>query len=149
VPRLCELYPGICLTSEEKARKNLSQGSRRMLIGKEYTEQSIHVNKTIKIHNLHNLKKYTTHTTIYRTIKKNQKTSLHCNTLLHFTTLHPTALHYTYRHFTPSHLHFTTLSFGLTHLRFLPLRVRITMGALMSVSCDCCVVRYCDCCVVR
>jgi len=26
VPRLCELYPGICLTSEEKARKNLSQG---------------------------------------------------------------------------------------------------------------------------
>ena len=28
VPRLCELYPGICLTTEEKARKNLSQGSR-------------------------------------------------------------------------------------------------------------------------
>ena len=32
VPRLCELYPGICLTTEEKARKkpvrveNLSQG---------------------------------------------------------------------------------------------------------------------------
>jgi hypothetical protein len=24
VPRLCELYPGICLTNEEKARKNLS-----------------------------------------------------------------------------------------------------------------------------
>jgi rhamnose utilization protein RhaD (predicted bifunctional aldolase and dehydrogenase) len=23
VPRLCELYPGICLTTEEKARKNL------------------------------------------------------------------------------------------------------------------------------
>jgi hypothetical protein len=27
VPRLAELYPGICLTTEEKARKNLSQGS--------------------------------------------------------------------------------------------------------------------------
>ena len=27
VPRLCELNPGICLTTEEKARKNLSQGS--------------------------------------------------------------------------------------------------------------------------
>ena len=28
VPRLCELYPGICLTTEEKARKKtLSQGS--------------------------------------------------------------------------------------------------------------------------
>ena len=25
--RLCELYPGICLTTEEKARINLSQGS--------------------------------------------------------------------------------------------------------------------------
>jgi hypothetical protein len=27
VPRLCELCPGICLTPEEKARKNLSQCS--------------------------------------------------------------------------------------------------------------------------
>jgi hypothetical protein len=27
VPRLCAFYPGICLTTEEKARKNLSQGS--------------------------------------------------------------------------------------------------------------------------
>jgi len=28
VPRLGELYPGICLTTEEKARKKHSQGSR-------------------------------------------------------------------------------------------------------------------------
>ena len=28
VPRLGKSYPGICLTTEEKARKNLSQGSR-------------------------------------------------------------------------------------------------------------------------
>ena len=27
VPRLCELYPGICLTTEGKARKNLSYGT--------------------------------------------------------------------------------------------------------------------------
>jgi uncharacterized integral membrane protein len=26
VPHLCKLYPGICLTTEEKAWKNLSQG---------------------------------------------------------------------------------------------------------------------------
>ena len=39
MPRLCELYPGICLTTEENARKNLSQGSRRMPVSKEYTEQ--------------------------------------------------------------------------------------------------------------
>jgi len=38
VPRLCELYPGICLTTEERARKNLSQGSRRVPAG------------TVKIH---------------------------------------------------------------------------------------------------
>jgi hypothetical protein len=30
VPRLCELYLGICLTPEEKARKNLSWGSRKV-----------------------------------------------------------------------------------------------------------------------
>jgi len=30
MPRVCELYPGICLTAEEKARKNLSEGSRRL-----------------------------------------------------------------------------------------------------------------------
>ena len=28
VPRLCELYPGTCLTAEEKARKNPSRGSQ-------------------------------------------------------------------------------------------------------------------------
>ena len=30
VPRLCEFYPGICLTPEEKARKNLSQGKKNL-----------------------------------------------------------------------------------------------------------------------
>jgi len=28
VPRLCELYPGICLTTEVKARKNLSRAGQ-------------------------------------------------------------------------------------------------------------------------
>jgi len=48
VPRLSELYPGICFTTEEKARKNLSQGRRRVQVGTmktEYTEQNIHNNK--------------------------------------------------------------------------------------------------------
>jgi hypothetical protein len=45
VPRLCELYPGICPTTEEKERKILSQGSRRVPGG------------TMKIHN-HKLRKY-------------------------------------------------------------------------------------------
>jgi hypothetical protein len=33
VPRLCELYPGICLVTEEIAQKNLIQGSRRVADG--------------------------------------------------------------------------------------------------------------------
>jgi hypothetical protein len=43
VPHLCEFYPGICLTTEEKAQKNLSQGSRRVPVGMMkigYTEQN-------------------------------------------------------------------------------------------------------------
>ena len=45
MPRLCELYPGICLTTEEKSLKNLAQDSRRVPVGKmktEYTEENIH-----------------------------------------------------------------------------------------------------------
>ena len=33
VPRLSGLYPGICLATEEKARKNLTQGNRRVPAG--------------------------------------------------------------------------------------------------------------------
>ena len=36
--RLCVLYPGICLTTEEKARKTLSQGSRSVPVGRMQTE---------------------------------------------------------------------------------------------------------------
>ena len=41
VPGICVVYPGICLTTEEKAGKTLSLGSRTMPVGKEYTEQRI------------------------------------------------------------------------------------------------------------
>jgi len=33
VPRLCGFYPGSCFTTEEKARKNLSQGSGHAYVG--------------------------------------------------------------------------------------------------------------------
>jgi len=48
VPCLCELYRGICLATEEKARKNISHGSRRVPVGTmetECTERNIHNNK--------------------------------------------------------------------------------------------------------
>ena len=47
-PRLCELYPGICLITEVKAGKNLIQGSRRVPVGTmktEYTDEEVHNNK--------------------------------------------------------------------------------------------------------
>jgi hypothetical protein len=97
VPRRGEVYSGICLTTEEKARKNLSQGSRRMPVGTmktEYTEQSI---QTIRIHNLQNL------TQVYKTyshINNDKKEPKE-----HYYTA---ALRYTSPHFTQ--LHITTLS---------------------------------------
>jgi len=33
VPLLCGIYPGICLTADEKARKSLSQGNRKVPVG--------------------------------------------------------------------------------------------------------------------
>jgi len=58
VPRLCGFCPGICLTTEEKAWKNLSQGSQRvpagtMKVHKHTIRIHRHNNKkTIKIHKL-------------------------------------------------------------------------------------------------
>jgi hypothetical protein len=40
VPRLCVFYPAICLTTEEKARKNLSQGKKNLSQGKKNLSQS-------------------------------------------------------------------------------------------------------------
>jgi len=38
-PHLCEFYPGICLTTEEKARTNLSQGKKNLSQGKKNLSQ--------------------------------------------------------------------------------------------------------------
>jgi hypothetical protein len=40
VPLLCEFYPGICLTNEEKAGKNLSQGKKNLSQVKKNFSQS-------------------------------------------------------------------------------------------------------------
>jgi len=40
VPRLCEFYPGICLTTEEKARKIFSQGKKNLSQVKKNLSQS-------------------------------------------------------------------------------------------------------------
>ena len=141
VPHHCGFYPGTCLTTEEKAHKNLSQGCRKMPAGM----MMVHKH-TIRIHRHNNEDIYVTvlkrNTTIYTLIKNRNsriyneqihiahissnnvliislRPSLHCNTSLHFTTLLSTTLHCTYRHITSFHSHFTILSFGFTHLHFL------------------------------
>jgi hypothetical protein len=40
LPCLCELYPGICLATEKKARKNLSQGKKNLSQVKKNLSQS-------------------------------------------------------------------------------------------------------------
>ena len=40
MPHLCEFYPGICLTTEEKAQKNLSQGKKNLSQVKKNLSQS-------------------------------------------------------------------------------------------------------------
>jgi hypothetical protein len=78
VPRLCGLHPGICLTTEEKARKNLSQGNRRVPTG----TMKIHKH-TIKIHSHNNKNTYITllnrNKTIYTLIKNRTKNMKECD----------------------------------------------------------------------
>ena len=40
MPRVCEFYPGIFLTTEEKPRKSLSQGKETLSQGKQNLNQS-------------------------------------------------------------------------------------------------------------
>jgi hypothetical protein len=50
-PRLCKLYSGICLTTEEKARKNLSYGSSTYITSTQYNTRTmnstIHIRKAV------------------------------------------------------------------------------------------------------
>ena len=133
VPRLCRFYPGICCTTEKKARKNFGQGSHNTSVTLLNRNKTVYTllkkycdSSTRKIHINNNFILSISHLIMFDTLLL--RPSLHCNTPLHFTThfiqlyfttLHPTTLHYTYRHFTSSNLHFTTLSFSFTHLHFL------------------------------
>jgi hypothetical protein len=66
VTRLCEFYPGIFLTTEEKARKNLIQGNRRVLV---------HILHTQCYQNTHTLQNYSLHNdSLYNGRRLNQGT---------------------------------------------------------------------------
>jgi hypothetical protein len=70
VPSLCELYPGICLTTEGKARRNLSQGSRRDSKNAHYQDTHTLQNPPIYTHTHTNKNTHThTHTHITKQFK--------------------------------------------------------------------------------
>ena len=51
MPSLCEFYPGIFLTTEEKSRKNLSQGKTNLSQSTVYTlPKHPHITKPTNIH---------------------------------------------------------------------------------------------------
>jgi hypothetical protein len=53
VPRLCEFYPGICLATEEKARKNLSEGRKNLSQSTVYIlPKQPHITKPSQTHTL-------------------------------------------------------------------------------------------------
>jgi len=53
VPRLFEIYPGICITTEEKARKNLREGTKNLSQGTVYIlPKHPHITKPTQTHTL-------------------------------------------------------------------------------------------------
>jgi hypothetical protein len=77
VPRLCEFYPGICLTTEEKARKTLSQGKKNPSQVKENLNQrTVYIyQNTHTLQNPHIHTHYKTHTYTHTHIIKQYKTT--------------------------------------------------------------------------
>jgi hypothetical protein len=48
---LCEFYPGICLTTEEKARKILSQGKKNLIqVKKNLSQSTVYILQKKPIH---------------------------------------------------------------------------------------------------
>jgi len=44
IPHLCEFYPGICFTTEEKAWRNLSQGKKNLsLVKKNLSQNTVYI----------------------------------------------------------------------------------------------------------
>ena len=66
MPFLCEFYPGICLITEEKARKNLSQGKKNLSQSTVYIlPKHPHITKLTHTHthtHTHTPTHYKTHT---------------------------------------------------------------------------------------
>jgi len=103
VPRLCDFYPGICLTTEEKARKNRSQGSRRVLVYILYITKTPTQLQYPHIHTPTLLKNTHTPTLLQKThthphITKPTHTHTHTHTITKHTHTHTHTLQNTHIH---------------------------------------------------
>jgi len=145
VPRLCEFYPGICLTTEEKARKNLSQVKKNpshsavYILPKTPTHYNAltntHITKPTHTHTLQNNIKppqYKLKRNAYRKSKSTlflmllihrYNTPILTGPSLHFPALQLTSLRFTnheypsrYTPIWPPSLHYTTLYFTALQL---------------------------------
>ena len=83
VPRLCEFYPGNCLTTEEKARKTLSQGKKNLSQGTVYILPKTPTRYKSYTHTHTHTQTHTTH--------------IHTHTRPHY--------RYTHTHHTHTHIH--------------------------------------------
>jgi len=88
VPRLCEFYPRVCLTSEEKARKNLSQGKKNLSQSTVYIlPKQPHVTKPSQTHTLQNPHIHI-HTHTHTRALENPPTHTHITKQYKTTTVH-------------------------------------------------------------
>jgi hypothetical protein len=119
VPRLCEFYPGIWLTTEEKIRKNLSQGKKNLSPSTVYILQK---NTCTHTHILENPHTHTHTHTLQNNIKPPQYKLKQTQCKVYIWYIHniikclqyKVTLMYIDINFTDS-LHFTSLHFPYLH----------------------------------
>jgi len=98
-PLLCEFYPGICLTTEEKARKNLSQCKRNLSRCTVYIlPKHPHIKKPTQTHTLQNPIYVHTHTHTHTLQNPHTHTHTHYKT---HTNTHITNPPHTHTHTRP------------------------------------------------
>ena len=135
MPRLCGFYPGICLTTEEKARKNLSQGSRRVPAG----TMKIHkYTKRIHRHNNKNTYKQQLHVVCMSSNNVGHLITTTVAILQHFTSLHHASSNYISLHLSTLHFLSFTLHYPLISLNPITFPiVRFHLLGFLSVLVGC------------
>ena len=133
VPRLCKFYPGICLTNEEKARKNLSQGSQRVLVYILPKRTHTHTHTPQKQH-IHTPTHYKSHTYTHPHITKATHTHTHTSQKPH---IHTPTHHKSHTHtHTPTHYKPLSPSFFLPRSDIFKLRSTYLLKIIHALSAD-------------